>query len=245
MDTHFNVYILIGSLLPLIGTTIGAMAVYFLKSEINKRIQINLCLLAAGVMFAASVWGLIIPSISASARMGIWSFVPCVTGIILGTVFFVVIEKFIPEKGKIMPLAVAIHNVPEGMAVGVALAGSLSSVTPLASAFALSLGIAVQNIPEGAIISMPLYSQGKSKHKCFALGVLSGVVEPIFSVITILLAGLITPIMPYLMSFAAGCMIYVCVKELLPQLSADSGIAPVFSFVTGFLVMLILDVALS
>lgn len=239
-----DIQILIGSLIPFIGTTIGAAAVYFLKSKINENIQINLNLLAAGVMFAASIWGLIIPSISFSSNMGVWSFVPSAIGILFGFIFFAVIEKLVPEKGKIMPLAVVLHNVPEGMAVGVALASGLSTGA-LTSSFTLSIGIAIQNIPEGAIISMPMYSHTGNKHKCFALGVLSGVVEPIFAIITVYLAGLISPLMPYLMSFAAGSMIYVCVKELMPSYDEDSGIAPVFSFVIGFLIMLILDIALN
>ncbi len=239
-----NLQILFGCFIPLVGTTIGALAVYFIKNETNK-LQINLSLLAAGVMLAASIWGLIIPSINLSENLHVWSFVPSIIGIWLGIIFFIVTEKIISTKDKIMPLAVVIHNIPEGMAVGVGFASSLLDNSLIAPAFALSIGIAIQNIPEGAIISMPLYSKQKNKHKCFLNGFMSGVVEPIFAILTVFAVGLISSIMPYLMSFAAGCMIYVCVKELIPSIKCDDGMGALISFVLGFSVMLALDVALG
>lgn len=240
-----NLQILFGSFIPLVGTTIGSLAVYFLKNNSNEKLEINLSLLAAGVMLAASIWGLIIPSINLSEHLNKWSFVPTVIGIWLGIIFFIVMEKLISKKDRIMPLAVVIHNIPEGMAVGVGLASSLLDNSLIASAFALSIGIAIQNIPEGAIISMPMYSKQKNKNICFLNGFLSGVVEPIFAILTVFTVGLISSVMPYIMSFAAGCMIYVCIKELIPRIKSDEGMASLISFILGFSIMLALDVALG
>ena len=239
-----DLQIILGCFIPLIGTSLGAGAVYFIKNN-NNKLQVILSLLASGVMLAASIWGLIIPSINLSEYMQTLSFVPAVIGIWLGIIFFVIIEKFISTKEKIMPLAVFIHNIPEGLAVGVALAGGVLDNSLLASAFALSIGISVQNIPEGAIISMPLYAAGKSKHRAFAYGFISGAIEPLFAVFTLFAVGLVVPLMPYLMSFAAGCMIYVCVSELIPQISKENGSLALFSFVIGFTLMLVLDAALG
>lgn len=257
--------IIIGVLIPFLGTSLGAACVYVMRKEMNVFINKMLLGFASGVMIAASVWSLIIPAIDMSSDMGKLSFLPASIGIACGILFLLILDKIIPhlhadsekpegikqntlKKTTMLVLAVVIHNIPEGMAVGIVFAGAINegAAVTLAGAFALSIGIAIQNFPEGAIISMPLKSEGLSKNRSFVYGVLSGIVEPIGAAITIMFSGLITPIMPYLLSFAAGAMIYVVVEELIPEASQGehSDIATI-GFAVGFIVMMILDVALS
>ena len=256
--------VLFGLLIPFIGTAAGAACVYFMKNELSVGVQRALTGFAAGVMTAASVWSLIIPAIEQSASMGKWSFVPAFAGFWLGVLFLLLLDRAIPHlhrntnqaegpksrlaRTTMMVFAVTLHNIPEGMAVGVVCAGLLSGSGEITAggAFALALGIAIQNFPEGAIISMPLHAEGKSKNKSFVYGVLSGVVEPVFGGLTVLLAGLIVPAMPYLLAFAAGAMIYVVVEELIPEMSAgEHSNVGVLLFAVGFTVMMALDVALG
>ena len=236
-----------------------------MKKEMNPFVNKALLGFASGVMIAASVWSLIIPAIDMSSNMGKLSFIPAAVGVLVGILFLLMLDKLIPhlhsnsnepegikknnlKKATMLVLAVVIHNIPEGMAVGIVFAGALNegALLTLAGAFALSIGIAIQNFPEGAIISMPLISEGLSKNKAFLYGVLSGVVEPIGAIVTIMFSGLITPFMPYLLSFAAGAMIYVVVEELIPEASQGehSNIGTI-GFSIGFVIMMILDVALS
>ncbi|HKM05171.1 MAG TPA: ZIP family metal transporter [Lachnospiraceae bacterium] len=253
-----------GILIPFIGTTLGAACVFFLKDRIKPLVQKGLLGFASGVMVAASVWSLLIPAIDMSENWGKFSFVPAVVGFIFGTGFLLLMDKIIPHlhldsdepegmkstlnKNTMLVLAVTLHNIPEGMAVGVVFAGLLSgnSGITLAGAFTLALGIAIQNFPEGAIISLPLKSEGASRKKAFLYGVGSGIVEPIAAVITLLLTSLVVPILPYLLSFAAGAMIYVVVEELIPEASEGehSNICTI-GFAVGFLIMMSLDVALG
>lgn len=256
--------VLYGILIPFLGTSLGAACVFFMKNNLKEAVQRALMGFAAGVMVAASVWSLIIPAIEQSEGMGVWSFVPAAAGFWIGILFLLLLDKIIPHlhlnssraEGKksnlkrttMMMLAVTLHNIPEGMAVGVVYAGFLAGNTNItaAGALALSVGIAIQNFPEGAIISMPLRAEGMKKSRAFLGSVLSGVVEPMGAVLTILAAGFIVPALPYLLSFAAGAMIYVVVEELIPEMSAGehSNTGTVF-FVAGFSVMMILDVALG
>ena len=259
--------IVLGLLIPFIGTAGGAACVFFLKHELKAGVQRALTGFAAGVMVAASIWSLIVPAIEQSVEKERWAFLPAFIGFWLGILFLLLLDYIIPHlhtsidhvdqvegpKTKLnrmvmMVLAVTLHNIPEGMAVGVVYAGLLanSANITVGGAMALALGIAIQNFPEGAIISMPLYAEGKSKPKSFCLGVLSGAVEPLFGFITILIAGLVVPAMPYLLSFAAGAMLYVVVEELIPEMSAGehSNIGVVF-FAVGFSLMMALDVALG
>ena len=256
--------IIIGLLIPFLGTTLGAAMVFLMKKKINNKLEKVLLGFASGVMVAASVWSLIIPSIDMAKEQNIIVWVPATIGFILGIVFLLVLDNIIPHlhvkskeseglksnlgKSVMMILAVTLHNIPEGMAVGVAFAGAISSnsTITMAGAIALSIGIAIQNFPEGAIISMPLKEEGNTKVKAFLYGTLSGIVEPIFGGITILLISLVVPILPYLLSFAAGAMIYVVVEELIPesQVGKHSNLGTIgFSF--GFILMMILDVALG
>ena len=256
--------IFLGILIPFIGTTLGAACVLFMKKTLRKQVQNALAGFAAGVMVAASIWSLLIPAIEQSENMGALSFFPAVVGFWIGVLFLLTLDHLIPHlhvgseqsegpKSKLgrttmMVLAVTLHNIPEGMAVGVMYAGFLAGNTQItaASALALSLGIAIQNFPEGAIISLPLRSEGESKGKAFLGGVLSGVVEPVGAVLTIIAAQLIIPALPYLLSFAAGAMLYVVVEELIPEMSQGkhSNIGTVF-FAVGFSLMMVLDVALG
>ena len=256
--------IFLGILIPFIGTTLGAACVLFMKKTLRKQVQNALAGFAAGVMVAASIWSLLIPAIEQSENMGALSFFPAVVGFWIGVLFLLTLDHLIPHlhigseqsegpKSKLgrttmMVLAVTLHNIPEGMAVGVMYAGFLAGNTQItaASALALSLGIAIQNFPEGAIISLPLRSEGESKGKAFLGGVLSGVVEPVGAVLTIIAAQLIIPALPYLLSFAAGAMLYVVVEELIPEMSQGehSNIGTVF-FAVGFSLMIVLDVALG
>ncbi len=253
-----------GLLIPFLGTVAGAACVFFMKKSLGDLVQRSLAGFAAGVMVAASIWSLIIPAIEQSANMGKLSFVPAFVGFWLGVLFLLVLDHVIPHlhvgsaetegphsnlsRTTMMVLAVTLHNIPEGMAVGVMYAGFLSGSAQITatSALALSLGIAIQNFPEGAIISMPLKAEGQKKSKAFLGGVFSGVVEPIAAFLTILFAHLIIPSLPYLLSFAAGAMIYVVVEELIPEMSQGehSNLGTVF-FAFGFSLMMALDVALG
>lgn len=256
--------ILLGILIPFIGTALGAGCVFFVKNKINPIIQKTLLGFASGVMVAASVWSLLIPSIEMSDNMGQLSFIPAVVGFLMGIAFLLLMDKLIPHlhldqdkpeglkstlsKSTMLVLAVTLHNIPEGMAVGVVFAGVLSqnSDITIAGAFALSVGIAIQNFPEGAIISLPLKSEGVGRGKAFIYGILSGIVEPIGSIITILLAFYIIPILPYLLSFAAGAMIYVVVEELIPESAkGEHSNLGTIGFAVGFAIMMVLDVALG
>lgn len=254
----------VGLLLPFIGTTLGSACVFFMKGQMKPLIQKILLGFASGVMVAASVWSLLIPSMEMSESMGKYAFIPAAAGFLLGILFLLVMDQVVPhlhmgaeksegpkcslKKTTMLVLAVTLHNIPEGMAVGVVFAGMLSQNTEItmAGAFALAIGIAIQNFPEGAIISMPLKSEGTGKGKAFLYGMLSGAVEPVAAGITILLAGFITPVLPYLLSFAAGAMLYVVVEELIPEASEGehSNIGTI-GFAAGFVLMMILDVALG
>ena len=253
-----------GILIPFLGTALGAACVFFMKKALSDAVQRSLTGFAAGVMVAASVWSLLIPAIEQSAGMGKLSFLPAFLGFWLGILFLLALDHIIPhlhansakaegpkirlQRTTMMVLAVTLHNIPEGMAVGVVYAGyrSGSAQITAAGALALSLGIAIQNFPEGAIISMPLRAEGMKKGRAFCGGVLSGVVEPIGAVLTILAAQLVVPALPYLLSFAAGAMLYVVVEELIPEMSQGdhSNIGTVF-FAVGFSIMMMLDVALG
>ena len=253
-----------GILIPFLGTSLGAACVFFMKKTLSDMVQRALTGFAAGVMVAASVWSLLIPAMEQSAGMGKLSFVPAVAGFWIGILFLLGLDHIVPHlhaksgqtegpksqlrRTTMMVLAVTLHNIPEGMAVGVVYAGYLSGSAQItaAGALALSLGIAIQNFPEGAIISMPLRAEGMKKGKAFCGGVLSGVVEPIGAMLTILAAQLVVPALPYLLSFAAGAMLYVVVEELIPEMSQGkhSNIGTIF-FAVGFSVMMTLDVALG
>ena len=255
---------ILGILIPFLGTTFGAACVFFMKKSLGDLVQRSLAGFAAGVMVAASIWSLLIPAIEQSENMGKLSFLPAFIGFWGGVLFLLALDHLIPHlhvgsnqaegpktrlgRTTMMVLAVTLHNIPEGMAVGVMYAGFLAGNMQItaASAFALSLGIAIQNFPEGAIISMPLRAEGESKGKAFLGGVLSGTVEPIGAVLTIIAAQFIIPALPYLLSFAAGAMLYVVVEELIPEMSQGqhSNLGTVF-FAVGFSVMMTLDVALG
>ncbi len=256
--------VITGLLIPFIGTAGGAACVFFLRKELKQSIERALTGFAAGVMVAASIWSLIVPAIEQSEDKGRWAFLPAFIGFWLGILFLLLLDHVIPHLHReinqvegpkshlsrtvMLVLAVTLHNIPEGMAVGVVYAGLMngSGTITAGGALALAIGIAIQNFPEGAIISMPLYAEGKSKPKSFWLGVLSGAVEPVFGGLTVLIAGLVVPAMPYLLSFAAGAMLYVVVEELIPEMSAGehSNIGVVF-FAVGFSLMMALDVALG
>ncbi len=251
-------------MVPFLGTTLGAGAVFFVKGKLNQNFQRALTGFAAGVMVAASVWGLILPSMEQAADMGKLAFVPAVVGLWAGFLFLMLLDKLIPHlhvnsdeaegpscnlgKSAMMALAVALHNLPEGMAVGVILAGAATGAEGIsaAAALTLSLGIAIQNFPEGAIISIPLRECGMSRRRAFGYGVLSGVVEPIGAVLTLLMAGLIVPALPYLLSFAAGAMLYVVVEELVPEMAeGEHSHLGTIMFAVGFSAMMILDIVLG
>ena len=259
-----NLSVFYGILIPFIGTSFGAACVFFMKNDMSERLSRILTGFAAGVMVAASIWSLLIPAMEQSEGMGKLAFVPAVVGFWGGILFLLLLDHVIPhlhqhsnsaegpksklQRTTMMVLAVTLHNIPEGMAVGIVYAGYLAGNAKItvAAAMALSLGIAIQNFPEGAIISMPLRAEGMKKTKAFAGGVLSGIVEPIGAVLTILAAGLIIPALPYLLSFAAGAMMYVVVEELIPEMSQGehSDLGTIF-FAVGFTVMMSLDVALG
>ena len=256
--------VMIGLLIPFLGTAAGAACVFFLRKDLKLGVQRALTGFAAGVMVAASIWSLIVPAIEQSEGLGQLAFLPAFIGFWLGVLFLLLLDHVIPHLHRsidqtegpksrlprtiMMVLAVTLHNIPEGMAVGVVYAGLLSGSSTITAggALALALGIAIQNFPEGAIISMPLYAEGKSKPKSFWLGVLSGAVEPVFGGLTVLVAGLVVPAMPYLLAFAAGAMLYVVVEELIPEMSAgEHSNVGVVCFAVGFSLMMALDVALG
>lgn len=255
--------LLAGLLLPLLGTTLGAGTVFFLKRELRPAVQKTLLGFAAGVMIAASVWSLLIPAIDMAEASGVAAWVPAVAGFLSGVAFLLLLDTFVPHlhldterpegkacglgKSSMLMLAVTLHNIPEGMAVGVVLAGMLSGgAISAAAAFALVLGVAIQNFPEGAVISMPLVGAGLSRRKAFGYGFLSGVVEPLGAAATILLTAWITPILPYILAFAAGAMIYVVVEEMIPEAQAgDHSNVGTIGAALGFALMMLLDVALG
>lgn len=261
-----NKYIitLFGLLIPFLGTVLGSACVFFMKGQMNKKIQKFLLGFASGVMIAASVWSLIMPSMEMSADKGRFAIVPAAVGIALGMAFLLLLDRIIPhlhtansapeglpskfKKTMMLVFAVTLHNIPEGMAIGVVWAGLLSqeALISIPAAFALSLGIAIQNFPEGAIISMPFRSEGNGKAKSFALGALSGIVEPIAAILTIVLSTILVPILPWFLSFAGGAMIYVVVEELIPESSEGkhSNFGTI-GFGFGFILMFVLDVVLG
>lgn len=259
-----NIQAFQGILIPFLGTALGSACVLFMKNDLNSMLQRALTGFAAGVMVAASVWSLLIPAMEQSQELGQWAFVPAVLGFWLGILFLLILDRTVPHlhmnsskaegpesslsKTTMLVLAVTLHNLPEGMAVGVVYAGWLSGNAGITvtGALALSLGIAIQNFPEGAIISMPLRAEGVSKKKAFLYGALSGAVEPIGAVFTILAARFVVPLLPYLLSFAAGAMVYVVVEELIPEMSEGkhSNLGTVL-FAVGFTIMMALDVALG
>lgn len=253
-----------GILIPFLGTSLGAACVFFMKHDMSERLSRILTGFAAGVMVAASIWSLLIPAMDQSEEMGKFAFIPAAAGFWGGILFLLLLDHIIPhlhrysvsaegpksrlQRTTMMVLAVTLHNIPEGMAVGVTFAGVLIGNTgiTLSGAFVLALGIAIQNFPEGAIISMPLCSLGVSKKRAFLYGVLSGLVEPVGAMLTILLTGIIVPFLPYFLSFAAGAMIYVVVEELIPesQMGEHTNIATI-GVAVGFTLMMVLDVALG
>lgn len=256
--------VIIGIVLPFLGTTFGSATVFFLKKEMNTKLQNLLRGFAAGVMIAASVWSLLIPSIDMAEAAGKTAWLPAVVGFLVGIGFMLLLDSLIPHlhsdsahpegrpsamgKNLMLMLAVTLHNIPEGMAVGIVLAGMLNGNNAISAsgAIALAVGIAIQNFPEGAIISAPLAASGTSKGKAFACGTLSGVAEPVGAILTILVTSLVTPVLPYILAFAAGAMIYVVVEELIPESQTDehSNVGTVGAAV-GFALMMLLDVALG
>ena len=259
-----NIHLTMGILIPFLGTTLGSAMVFLMRGELSEKVNHALEGFAAGVMTAASVWSLLIPSMEQSEGMGKLSFIPAAAGFWIGILFLLLLDSVIPhlhqhsdvpegmksslKNTTMMVLAVTLHNIPEGMAVGVVYAGWLAGKGGISSAaaLALALGIAIQNFPEGAIISMPLHSKGESKARAFLNGTLSGLVAPVGSILTILASSLIVPFLPYLLSFAAGAMMYVVVEELIPEMSAGkhTNVSTVM-FAFGFTLMMILDVALG
>lgn len=256
--------LVLGLLLPVIGTTVGAGFVFFIKDRIPVYVEKALLGFASGVMIAASVWSLLIPSMNMVGGEGVMTVVPAAVGFLLGMGFLLLLDMVTPHlhlgskspegiraklsRTTMLTFAVALHNLPEGMAVGVVYAGAIATGGDVAvsSALALSVGIAIQNIPEGAIVSMPLYAENKSKLKSFGIGALTGFVEPVGAVMVILLASLVTWILPYLLAFAAGAMIYVVIEELIPEASQGehSNVSTV-GFALGFTLMMVLDVVLG
>ena len=256
--------ILIGLIIPLLGTMLGAAFVFLMKDEMSPRLQKTLLGFASGVMVAASVWSLLIPSMEMAADSGRWSVLPAAVGFLLGICFLLLMDELTPHlhigtdkpegprshlsRTAMLALAVTIHNLPEGMAVGVVFAGADSGLSGLSltSALAVSIGIAIQNVPEGAIISMPMRAAGNSKWKSFIIGSLSGAVEPIGGLAIILLASLMTPALPYLLAFASGAMFYVVIEELIPEASeGEHSNLSTIGFAIGFVLMMVLDVVLG
>lgn len=250
--------------LPLMGTILGAACVFFQKKELAAGVRKGLMGFAAGVMVAASVWSLLIPSMEFSASSGVWRVIPATVGFFLGIFFLLCLDHFTPHqhvdssepegpksrlsKTSKLALAVTIHNIPEGIAVGITLAGAMdeSAIMTMSGALALSIGIAIQNFPEGAIVSMPMREAGNSRKKSFLIGVLSGLVEPVASIVTICVASVVLPVFPYLLAFGAGAMIYVVVEELIPETAQGrhSNLGTI-GFAVGFAVMMVLDVVLG
>ena len=251
-------------LLPFLGTVLGAAMVFFLRGAMSTLVRKLLLGFASGVMVAASIWSLILPSMEMSVNAGGSKWIPAAVGFVTGVLFLLLLDTLIPhlhiganqpeglpqrkqwQRTTMLSVAVTLHNIPEGMAVGVIIASAMAegSAIPMSAAWALAIGIALQNFPEGAVLSMPLYSEGLKKAKAFAIGALSGIVEPIASILTILLIAHITPALPYLLAFAAGAMMYVVVEELIPEAQAEphSNI-PTLGFTAGFVLMMILDCA--
>lgn len=252
-----NLEFFVSLFLPFACTTVGAGTVFFLKNEIKPGLKKLLYGFSAGVMIAASVWSLIIPSIEMSEGKYRFSFIPALVGFLLGVVCLILADVFLCrlsmnskklDNNFMLILAVTIHNVPEGMAVGVALGSALESksLAVLTSALVLSVGIALQNLPEGAVVSFPLFADGHSKKRAFLIGALSGIVEPIASAITLLLMTVITSVLPFVLSFAAGAMMYVVVCELVPESQeGECGMSGVIGTTIGFSLMMVLDVALG
>lgn len=259
------VKVIIGLLIPLAGTTLGAATVFFIKKEMKPSLQKAMLGFASGVMIAASVWSLLIPSIDMAEKSGGISWLPAVVGFLLGIGFLLALDTLIPhlhvnsaepegrtvccvKKSSMLIFAVTLHNIPEGMAAGVVFAGFLNgnSSVSFAGALALAVGIAIQNFPEGTVITLPLVGTGITKRRAFAYGFLSGVVEPVGAVLTILLTSLITSILPYILAFAAGAMIYVVVEELIPEAqSGEHNNIGTIGVALGFTLMMVLDVALG
>lgn len=250
--------------IPFVGTTLGAGCVFFVKGKLNMRLQRIFTGFAAGVMVAASIWSLLLPSLENANHMGKWAFLPALVGFWLGIIFLAAMDKAIPhlhvnsdtaegpksklQKTTMMILALVLHNIPEGMAVGVVYAGAMMQEAEITvtAALILSLGIAIQNFPEGAIISIPLHGEGVKKSRAFTYGMLSGLVEPMAAVVTIMVAEFIVPTLPYMLGFAAGAMIYVVVEELIPEMSeGEHSHLGTFMFMLGFSVMMIMDVVLG
>ena len=258
-----NFLIARGLLIPFLGTALGAALVFFMKKELNLKLQNMLSGFAAGVMVAASIWSLLIPSMEMVSDRGKLAFIPAAVGFCIGMIFLLILDKVIPhmhldesqegpknnlQKTTMMVLAVTLHNIPEGMAVGILYAGWASGSAQIteAGALTLAIGIAIQNFPEGAIISMPLHSKGLSKGRACWYGVLSGLVEPVAGFLTILLASQVMSILPYFLSFAAGAMIFVVVEELVPEMAeGEHSNLGTIMFMIGFVLMMILDVALG
>lgn len=249
-------YSVLGILIPFIGTSLGSSFVFFMKKNMSEKFQKITVGFAAGVMIAASVWSLILPSVEMAEKQHVISWIPATVGLILGVIFLILINKFAEKleskrngkKLNMLLFSVTLHNIPEGMAVGVSFAAFLAGNTgvELFEAMLLAIGIAIQNIPEGAIISMPLKMEGVSKPKAFLYGVLSGIVEPIAAIITVMMINIVVPILPYLLSFAAGAMIYVVVEELIPEIhSGNKSALGVIGFTIGFVIMMVLDIALG
>ena len=256
--------LLLGLLIPLLGTMLGSAFVFFMKNEMPERIQKTLLGFASGVMVAASVWSLLIPAMGMEKSSGAWAVLPAAVGFFLGIGFLLLLDELTPHlhlgssspegprsrlsRTAMLALAVTIHNLPEGMAVGVVFAGAEQGVggLSLASAVAVSLGIAIQNVPEGAIISMPMRAEGNSRWRSFLIGSLSGVVEPVGGLAVVLLASLLTPVLPYMLAFAAGAMFYVVVEELIPEASSGkhSNLSTI-GFAVGFVLMMVLDVVMG
>ncbi len=256
--------LLLGLLIPLLGTMLGSAFVFFMKDEMPERIQKTLLGFASGVMVAASVWSLLIPAMEMEKSSGAWAVLPAAVGFFLGIGFLLLLDELTPHlhlgssspegprsrlsRTAMLALAVTIHNLPEGMAVGVVFAGAEQGVggLSLASAVAVSLGIAIQNVPEGAIISMPMRAEGNSRWRSFLIGSLSGVVEPVGGLAVVLLASLLTPVLPYMLAFAAGAMFYVVVEELIPEASSGkhSNLSTI-GFAAGFVLMMVLDVVMG
>lgn len=256
--------VILSLILPFIGTSLGAVMVFFVRNKLNKSLQKILMGFAAGVMLAASVFSLIIPAIEESSYLGKFSFIPASVGFGIGIIFLLILDTIIPHlhrnsqspegvkttlsKSAMMMLAVTLHNIPEGLAVGVVIAGALSGDTSISmtSSLVLAIGIAVQNFPEGAIISIPLKEGGASKKKAFIYGVLSGAAELISAILAIFISSLVTPILPYILAFAAGAMIYVIVEEIIPELQDEEhSNLPIIFVAAGFILMMALDVALG
>jgi len=251
-------------LIPFVGTTLGAGCVFFVRGKLNLRLQRIFTGFAAGVMVAASIWSLLIPSLESTTHLGKWAFLPAAAGFWMGIIFLAALDKAVPhlhinsataegpksrlKKTTMMILALVLHNIPEGMAVGVLYAGAMlqEAEITVAAAFVLSLGIAIQNFPEGAMISIPLHGEGVKKSRAFIYGMLSGIVEPMAAMFTILVAEVVVPALPYMLGFAAGAMIYVVVEELIPEMSeGEHSHLGTFMFMIGFTAMMIMDVVLG